>query len=121
MESMLMIVLMFGVIYFMMIRPEKKRKQQAEDMRNNLKKNNKITTIGGIMGTIVAVNAESIVIETGDDRVRIELAKWAVGNDHTQEAASAANGKKAPKKAKEEKKEIPESKTADELTKEIEG
>lgn len=124
-SSILMIVLMFAIFYFMLIRPEKKRKQQAEDMRNSLTKNDKITTIGGIMGTVVAVNETSIVIETSDDRVRMELAKWAVANNNTKEAAAAAAAPKKGKKAKEAKKEeIPatiESKSAEELTKDIEG
>lgn len=122
MDSILMIVLMFAVFYFMLIRPEKKRKQQAEDMRNALKKNDKITTIGGIMGSIVAVNADSIVIETSDDRVRMELAKWAVANNHTRDAAEAASGSKKSlfgKKAKVE--EIAPSSSAEDLTKDIEG
>ncbi|WP_409968692.1 preprotein translocase subunit YajC [Bengtsoniella intestinalis] len=125
MDSVLMIVLMFAVFYFMLIRPEKKRKQQAENMRNSLKKNDKISTIGGIIGTVVAVNEATIVIETSDDRVRIELAKWAVGVNETQAAAAAASNTKKPmfgKKApKEEVPAAEESTSAEDLTKDIEG
>ena len=91
---------MFAVFYFILIRPEKKRKKQAEDMRNGLKKGDKITTIGGIMGAIVVVNSDSIVIETSEDRVRMELAKWAVGTNHTQAPVQVAN--KKSKKAKKD-------------------
>lgn len=125
MDSILMIVLMFAVFYFMLIRPEKKRKQQAQDMRDTLKKGDKISTIGGIMGTVVSVGDESLVLETSEDRVRVELAKWAVGVNITREAAAAAAAPKKGKKAKAEKKEeIPaatESKSAEDLTKDIEG
>ena len=89
-SSLLMIVAMFALMYFLMIRPEKKRKQQAENMRNALKKGDSITTIGGIMGKVVSVTDESFVIETSEDRVRIEFAKWALNTNATQDAAAAA-------------------------------
>ena len=76
MGSMLLpLILMLALMYFLMIRPESKRKKQAEEMRNSLKKGDQITTIGGIMGKIVHVGEDSIVIETSDDRVRMELTK----------------------------------------------
>ena len=84
MGSMLLpLVLMIALMYFLMIRPENKRKKQAEEMRNSLKKGDQITTIGGIVGKIVHVTEETIVIETSDDRVRMELAKWAVSTNNS--------------------------------------
>lgn len=83
----LMLVIMFAVMYFFMLRPENKRKKQAEEMRNNLKKGDQITTIGGIVGKIVQVTEGSIVIETSDDRVRMELAKWAVSVNNSNPPA----------------------------------
>ena len=106
-SSVLMIVAMFALMYFLMIRPEKKRKQQAENMRNALKKGDSIVTIGGIMGKVVSVSDESFVIETSEDRVRVEFAKWAVSTNNTAEKA-AAKAKEAAvaarKSAKKEKK-----------------
>ena len=75
MSLLLPLVLMIAMMYFLMIRPENKRKKQAEEMRNSLKKGDQITTIGGIIGKIVQVTDETIIIETSDDRVRMELAK----------------------------------------------
>lgn len=80
MESIIMIALMFAMLYFFMIRPENKRKKEAEAMRNALSVGDEITSIGGITGTVCAVKDATIVIETGADRVRIELTKWAVSN-----------------------------------------
>ena len=74
----LMIVLMFAMMYFFMIRPENKRKKEAQNLRDSLKVGDVITTIGGIVGTICKVDESTIVIETGADRVRIEFTKWAV-------------------------------------------
>ena len=94
------LVVMVALMYFMMIRPENKRKKQAEEMRSSLKKGDQITTIGGIVGKIVQVTDENIVIETSDDRVRMELTKWAVSTNNSQQPEPDKKGKKA--KAEEE-------------------
>jgi len=77
-SMLIMLVVMVAVMYFMIWRPESKRKKQAEEMRSSLRKGDQITTIGGIIGKIVQVTDETIIIETSDDRVRMELTKWAV-------------------------------------------
>ncbi len=87
MESIIILVLMFGLLYLFMIRPESKRKKEAENLRNSLTVGDEITSIGGITGTICAVKETTIVIETGADRVRIELTKWAVSNKNNQQAS----------------------------------
>ena len=87
MEGMLMIVLMFAAMYFFMIRPENKKRKAAEAMRSSLAVGDVITTIGGIVGTVCAVKENTIVIETGADRVRIEFTKWAVSSKGAETAA----------------------------------
>ena len=87
MEGMLMIVLMFAAMYFFMIRPENKKRKAAEAMRSSLAVGDVITTIGGIVGTICAVKENTIVIETGADRVRIEFTKWAVSSKGAETTA----------------------------------
>ena len=86
MENIILLVLMFGLLYFFMIRPENKRKKDAENLRNSLTVGDEITSIGGITGTVCAVKESTIVIETGADRVRIELTKWAVSSKNNQAA-----------------------------------
>ena len=90
MESMIMIVAMLAMLYFFMIRPENKRKKEAQNMRDSLTVGDVITTIGGISGTICTVKENTIVIESGVDRVRIELTKWAVSSK-TAQAEEAAH------------------------------
>ncbi len=97
MSLMLPLVLMIALMYFLMIRPENKRKKQAEEMRNSLKKGDQITTIGGIIGKIVQVTDETIIIETSDDRVRMELTKWAVSTNNSNPPADSKKGKKTEK------------------------
>ena len=77
-QSLIMIVLMLAFMYFFLIRPENKRKKTEQEMRNSLAVGDNITTIGGITGTICAVKENTIVIESGADRVRIEFLKSAI-------------------------------------------
>lgn len=84
METVILLVLMFAMLYFFMIRPENKRKKEAENLRNSLAVGDEITTIGGMTGTICAVKENTVVFETGADRVRIEITKWAVSTKNGQ-------------------------------------
>ena len=106
-STIIMLVVMVGIFYFMLIRPENKRKKEAEEMRSSVKTGDKITTIGGIVGTVVNVKENKIVIETGADQVRIELEKWAISSNETAAEAAQAKAKKdqeAKAKAKAAKK-----------------
>ena len=89
MEVWIMIIAMFALMYFLMIRPENKRKKEAQNMRDSLAVGDEITTIGGITGTICAVKENTIVIESGADLVRVELTKWAVSTKNAQGAEPA--------------------------------
>ncbi|MBQ8797492.1 MAG: preprotein translocase subunit YajC [Oscillospiraceae bacterium] len=105
--TIIMLVVMLGIFYFMLIRPENKRKKEQEQMRSALKKGDKITTIGGITGVVVDVKEDKFVIETGADQVRIEFAKWALSTNDSAAEAAKENAKKAEEakaKAKAEKK-----------------
>ncbi len=104
------LILMFGIFYFMLIRPENKRKKEAEQTRNSLKNGDKVTTIGGITGVVVDVKEDKFVIETGADRVRIEFMKWGLSTNDTaaerakEEAKKAAEAKAKAKAAKKAEK-----------------
>ena len=107
-STVLMIVLMIAIFYFLMIRPENKRKKQAEEMRNSLKKGDWLTTIGGVYGRIVAITDRTVVIETSEDRVRIEFLKSAIGSVGTldEQAAAAQRGSRKAKKGAEAEKPV---------------
>ena len=106
-SSIIMLVVLIAVFYFMLIRPENKRKKKAQEMRDSLKKGDVITTIGGIVGKIVSVSNDTIVIETSDDRVRMELTKWAVSTTGVQSGEQPEEKKKDKKEAAEEPAEVP--------------
>ena len=106
-STVIMLVLMVAVFYFMLIRPENKRKKEAEQMRSSVRKGDKITTIGGVVGTVVDVKENNVVVETSADQVRIEFAKWAISSNETAAEAAKAEAKKtqeAKAKAKAAKK-----------------
>ena len=109
MSTVIMMVAMLGIFYFMLIRPENKRKKEAEQMRSSVRKGDKITTIGGIIGTVVDVKENNIVIETSADQVRIEFAKWAISSNET----AAENAKAEAKKAEEAKAKAKAAKKAE--------
>lgn len=87
-SSIFSLVVTFGLMivlfYFLLIRPENKRKKQVNDMRSSLQVGDEITTIGGVVGKIVSLKDDIVVIETGADRVRVELTRWAVSTKGTQ-------------------------------------
>ena len=113
-SSIIMIVAMLAVFYFMLIRPENKRKKEAEQMRSSVKTGDKITTIGGVVGVVVNVKDDKIVLETGADQVRIEFAKWAISTNET----AAENAKAEAKKAQEAKAKAKAAKKAETANKE---
>ena len=112
-STMLMLVIMIGVFYFMLIRPENKRKKEAEQTRNSIKKGDQVTTIGGIVGTVVDVKEDKFVMETGADQVRIEFTKWAISSNDTAAAAAAEEAKKA-REAKAKAKAVKKAEKAQE-------
>ena len=91
MQFAMMLALLVGM-YFLMIRPSSKRKKQEDEMRNNIQIGDKITTIGGIIGRVVAIKDEneSFVIETGVDRSKIKIKKWAIASCDTQKENTPA-------------------------------
>ena len=104
MTSILMIVVMLAIFYFLLIRPENKRKKQAEEMRSSLKKGDWITTIGGVYGRVVTITDRTVVIETSEDRVRVEFLKSA-----------PRRGKKAAAETKDETPVVEEAPAAEEV------
>ena len=89
--SLIWFVPLIAMFYFFMIRPQNKRKKQEEAMRNNIEIGDEITTIGGIVGKIVAIkdDADSFIIETGADRSKMKIKKWAIASNDTKKAEPA--------------------------------
>jgi len=89
-SSFMPMILILVVLYFLMMRPQKKREKETQAMRSSLEVGDEITTIGGIVGTIVIIKEDYLVIETGSDRSKLRITKWAVQTNNTSKEAPAA-------------------------------
>ncbi len=108
-----MLVAMFVLMYFMTIRPQKKRQKEEQEMRNAVDVGDEITTIGGICGKVVIVKEDKLIIETGVDRNKMTIMRYAVHQNNTASERLAAEreaAKAAAEKAKAEKKKAKENK-----------
>lgn len=108
----IMIVVLFAVMYFMMIRPQKKRQKEEQEMRSSLEIGDEIVTIGGIVGKVVTIRENDLIIETGSDRNKMKIERWAVNTNktkmeqHQKEVEAAREAAKAKKSEKKSKKEV---------------
>ena len=117
--SLLPLIIILVLMYFLMIRPQNKKDKQIKEMRNSLQVGDEITTIGGICGKIVKTKDETIVIQVGADKVKFEMMRWAVSSvtkSSGKPAREVAEAEEAPKKAMPKRlrksAEVEEEKTA---------
>lgn len=82
--TLLLPVVLIVVFYFMLIRPESKRKKAAAKMRSELIVGDEITTIGGIVGKVVQIKDDTITLETGAEKSRVKLMRWAISSKGEQ-------------------------------------
>ena len=94
------LALMVVLLYFMIYRPQKKQEKKDAAMRNSLEIGDQVTTIGGVIGRVVAIKDDTFVLETGSDRVKIRFTKTAIGSvekpnmDNAPAASSKASNSK---------------------------
>jgi preprotein translocase subunit YajC len=97
--TLLPLILLIVIMYFMLIRPQKQREREINDMRRNVRKGDNVITIGGICGEIVKVKDEDVLtIQVGADKTRFDIMRWAVSKLVTE--TSAQKPTKASKTAK---------------------
>ena len=82
-SSIIMMALIIVVFWFFIIRPQRKKVKETAKMRSELQVGDEIVTIGGIIGIIVSMKEDSLVIETGSDRSKVRLARWAISGKNT--------------------------------------
>ena len=83
--SLLLPVLMIGVVYFMMIRPQQRKQKAWTQMLAELKTGDKITTVGGVRGTIISLKDDALILRVAPDGIKIEVVKSAIAAVTTQE------------------------------------
>ncbi len=79
----IMLLLVFGVMYLFMIRPQRKQQKELQNFRNSLKKGDKVVTVGGIYGEIVEVNEKTVLIKVDGD-VKLRVDKNGLVKDYTE-------------------------------------
>ena len=84
--GLLMWVVVFGVFYFLLIRPQKKKDKELKEMRENLNVGDKVTTIGGIIAHFAKVEENAVILEIGPNRTKVPFEKWAIGKVESKEA-----------------------------------
>lgn len=81
--TFLPLIAIFVIFYLLLIRPQRKKEKETQKMRSNVQVGDEVTTIGGIMGRVVTIKDDTLVIETGADRSKIRIKKWAVQTNET--------------------------------------
>lgn len=113
----LLMIGMFAIMYFVMIRPQKKRQKEEMEMRNAIDVGDEVTTIGGICGRVVSVKENHLIIESSSAGSKIQILRGAVQSNDTANARLQAEREAAraeAEKAKEEKKKNKKSKKSKE-------
>ena len=114
MGSLLPMILIYaviiGLVYLFLIRPNSKKKKEEAAMRNNLEIGDEITTIGGIVGRVVAIKDEE---ETGSDRVKMKFKKWCISSVDTVKEAPKSENEAVEKKGLFGRKKKEDSKKED--------
>ena len=87
--GLLMWVVVFGVFYFLLIRPQKKKDKELKEMRENLNVGDKVTTIGGIIAHVAKVEENAVILEIGPNRTKVPFEKWAIGTVESKESKDA--------------------------------
>lgn len=105
-SSIILLVAMVAIFYFLLIRPQKKRDKEAKEMMASLKKGDKIVTIGGIRGTVSSVKETTVVVKVDAD-VKIEFNKTAIAQVLNETPKTEEPAKKFFSK-KEKKEEVVE-------------
>jgi len=85
---MLLPLLLIPVLYLVMIRPQQKRLKQWQDMLQKIKTGDRVTTAGGIRGTIMSIKDDAIIIRVAPDNLKLEVAKNAIASVTTQETSN---------------------------------
>ena len=123
--TILPLVILIAVMYFLLIRPQKKREKEVNAMRSGVQVGDEIITIGGICGKVVKTKEESLVIQVGADRVKFEIMRWAVSKvvEETEKPATKAHEEEAEEtevKKSSKPKKLKKAAPAEEAPEEVE-
>ena len=78
--SIVYMVALFAIFYFLFIRPQRKKEKQLDQLRSSLEVGQMVTTIGGMLATVAKVEEEFVVLEVGPNRTKMPFKKWAIAS-----------------------------------------
>lgn len=84
-------ILLIAVFYFVLIRPQRKKDKEIQKMRNSIQVGDEVITAGGIVGIVVSIKEDTVVVETGGDRSKIRIKRWAIQTNETVHEAEDAS------------------------------
>lgn len=105
--TLMPLVLLIVIMYFLLIRPQKKREKAVTAMRNSVKVGDEVITIGGLCGKIVKTKDETLTIQVGADKTKFDIMRWAVSKVVTDEPASSSRKTRREEPQEETQKEVP--------------
>lgn len=105
--TLMPLVLLIVIMYFLLIRPQKKREKAVTAMRNSVKVGDEVITIGGLCGKIVKTKDETLTIQVGADKTKFDIMRWAVSKVVTDEPASSSKKTRREEPQEEMQQEVP--------------
>jgi preprotein translocase subunit YajC len=118
--TLMPLILLIVIMYFLLIRPQKKREKAVAAMRNAIKVGDEVITIGGICGKIVKTKDEVLTIQVGADKTKFEIMRWAISKVVTDEPVSPSRRPRREEPEEEAQEEAPK-KTLPKRFKKTEG
>lgn len=108
--SIIMLVGIIAIMYFLLIRPQRKKEKEVQNMRNSIQAGDEVVTIGGFCGKVVKAKEESLIIQLGADRTKVEIMRWGISRiveesarkDSDDEAEAPVKRPARPKRMKVE-------------------
>ncbi|HUB50825.1 MAG TPA: preprotein translocase subunit YajC [Terracidiphilus sp.] len=88
--SLLLPLLLIPLLYFMMIRPQQKKQKQWQEMLSSIKAGDRVTTAGGIRGTIISIKDDAYILRIAPDNLKIEVVKSAIASVTTSDDKPAS-------------------------------
>ena len=109
--TIIMLVVLIGVMYFLMIRPQRKKEREISDMRNKIRVGDEVITIGGLCGKIVKTREDVLTIQVGADKTRFDIMRWGISKVVSESTNKQVKAEKAERSEDENEDEDAQSRT----------
>lgn len=108
--TLMPLLLLVLIMYFLLIRPQKKKERQVNAMRSSIKVGDDVITIGGIYGKVTRVKDEVLTIQVGADKTKLDVTRWAISKVVGDDAPTSRPARQRPAAAAEKEEQEPQNK-----------